>query len=72
VNCVTKDPASDAAATASLAGTAHLERVSASGSAAAGGDVKKFVSQRELGYYLMDHYKIRKANELASCEVCHR
>ena len=32
----------------------------------------KFTSQRDLGYYLMDHYKIRKANELSSCEVCHR
>ena len=32
----------------------------------------KFTSQRELGYYLMDHYKIRRANELSSCEVCHR
>jgi hypothetical protein len=32
----------------------------------------KFTSQRELGNYLIDHYKIRKPNELASCEVCHR
>ncbi len=32
----------------------------------------KFTDQRQLGYYLMDHYKIRTANELSSCEVCHR
>jgi hypothetical protein len=32
----------------------------------------KFTSQREMGYYLMDHYKIRSANQLSSCEVCHR
>jgi hypothetical protein len=32
----------------------------------------KFTSQRALGNYLIDHYKIRKPNELASCEVCHR
>jgi hypothetical protein len=32
----------------------------------------KFTSQRELGNYLIDHYKIRKPNELSSCEVCHR
>jgi hypothetical protein len=32
----------------------------------------KFTSQRELGNYLIDHYHIRKPNELASCEVCHR
>jgi hypothetical protein len=33
---------------------------------------KQFTSQRDLGYYLMDKYHIRSANELASCEVCHR
>ena len=32
----------------------------------------KFTSQRELGTFLIDHYKIRKPNELSSCEVCHR
>ena len=32
----------------------------------------KFTDQRELGYYLMDKYHIRTANELSSCEVCHR
>jgi hypothetical protein len=32
----------------------------------------KFTSQRALGNYLIDHYKIRKPNELSSCEVCHR
>jgi hypothetical protein len=32
----------------------------------------KFTSQRELGNFLIDHYKIRKPNELSSCEVCHR
>ena len=32
----------------------------------------KFTSQRDLGNFLIDHYKIRKPNELASCEVCHR
>jgi hypothetical protein len=32
----------------------------------------KFTSQRALGNFLIDHYKIRKPNELSSCEVCHR
>jgi hypothetical protein len=32
----------------------------------------KFTSQKDLGNFLIDHYKIRKPNELASCEVCHR
>jgi hypothetical protein len=32
----------------------------------------KFTSQIELGHYLMDKYHIRDANQLSSCEVCHR
>ncbi len=32
----------------------------------------KFTSQSDLGNFLIDHYRIRKPNELASCEVCHR
>ncbi|WP_263350796.1 cytochrome c3 family protein [Acidicapsa acidisoli] len=36
------------------------------------GNYTKFTSQRELGNFLIDHYKIRKPNELSSCEVCHR
>jgi hypothetical protein len=33
---------------------------------------KEFDSQIELGHFLMDKYHIRNANELSSCEVCHR
>ena len=33
---------------------------------------KKFTSQTDLGHYLMDQYHIRTANELSSCETCHR
>jgi len=33
---------------------------------------KKFGSQADLGNFLMDKYHIRTANELSSCEVCHR
>jgi hypothetical protein len=32
----------------------------------------KFTSQQDLGNFLIDHYRIRKPNELSSCEVCHR
>jgi len=32
----------------------------------------KFTSQAELGHYLQKQYHIRTANELSSCEVCHR
>ncbi|HEV2576015.1 MAG TPA: cytochrome c3 family protein [Acidobacteriaceae bacterium] len=33
---------------------------------------QKFTSQIDLGHYLMDKYHIRTANELSSCETCHR
>ena len=33
---------------------------------------QKFTSQIDLGHYLMEKYHIRTANELASCETCHR
>ena len=32
----------------------------------------KFTSQVDLGHFLMDQYHIRSANELSSCETCHR
>ena len=32
----------------------------------------KFTSQQDLGLYLSHQYHIRTANELSSCEVCHR
>lgn len=32
----------------------------------------KFTSQAVLGHYLTQQYHIRTANELVSCEVCHR
>ena len=32
----------------------------------------KFTNQSDLGKYLTAQYHIRTANELASCEVCHR
>ncbi len=33
---------------------------------------EKFTSQSDLGKYLTSQYHIRGANELSSCEVCHR
>ena len=36
------------------------------------GQYQKFTSQVDLGHFLMDKYHIRTANELSSCEVCHR
>jgi hypothetical protein len=33
---------------------------------------QKFTRQDDLGKYLMAQYHIRSANELSSCETCHR
>ena len=33
---------------------------------------EKFTDQMELGKYLTAQYHIRTANELSSCETCHR
>ena len=33
---------------------------------------REFTSQSDLGKYLLQQYHIRSANELSSCEVCHR
>ncbi len=33
---------------------------------------KKFTSQIDLGHYLQGQYHIRGANEISSCETCHR
>jgi hypothetical protein len=37
-----------------------------------GASYTKFTSQADLGRFLMGQYHIRTANELASCETCHR
>jgi hypothetical protein len=42
------------------------------GSIAMAPSYKEFHSQMELGRYLTAEYHIRTANELSSCEVCHR
>jgi hypothetical protein len=33
---------------------------------------QEFTDQSDLGHYLMQQYHIRSANELSSCETCHR
>jgi hypothetical protein len=37
-----------------------------------GANYQKFTSQQDLGRFLMAQYHIRTANELSSCETCHR
>jgi len=76
VSCVTKDPGLDGPK------LAMLQEPSAPGKAPAAvmtegialptGVPHKFTSQAELGKYLTAQYHIRGANELSSCEVCHR
>jgi len=33
---------------------------------------RRFTSQNDLGHFLLEHYNIRNARDLTSCEVCHR
>jgi hypothetical protein len=61
VSCVTKEPGVEVASLALPEGGVLPET-----------KYEKFTSQDELGRFLVDHYKIRTPNELASCEVCHR
>jgi hypothetical protein len=82
VNCQTSEPGKTEVASLDLNALKlpGMRGVSAqAGAAAVGGTMlpasvsyTKFTSQRDLGNYLIDHYKIRKPNELSSCEVCHR
>jgi hypothetical protein len=88
VSCVTKDPSSAnpqlAQMTTPNAGPIENEGVAPKTLSDVGATVsdmpqvampasyQKFTSQDDLGKYLTKQYHIRTANELASCEVCHR
>jgi hypothetical protein len=85
VSCVTKDPTNANPEVAQLdkptgSGTAlqphplngEGETISDMPQLAVPASYQKFTSQIELGHYLEGQYHIRTANELASCEVCHR
>jgi hypothetical protein len=78
VDCKTQDPSGAPTEVASLnVGALHLPGVHAQVAEAApilpaAASYTKFTSQRALGLYLIDKYKIRNPNELSSCEVCHR
>ena len=82
VSCTTKDPASAPQQLASLNAPVLMQKAalvsdSDTGMAALNqpmGQVQyhKFTSQDELGHFLVNQYKIRPPNDLASCEVCHR
>jgi hypothetical protein len=77
VDCKTTDPAKAGVEVASLSalrlpGVAPQMVGGEAPMLPAAASYTKFTNQRALGNYLIDHYKIRKPNELASCEVCHR
>jgi hypothetical protein len=81
VDCQTNEPKGTEVASLNLGSmrlpgmAAQTEGSMAGGSMAAiplPASYQKFTSQRELGNFLIDKYKIRKPNELSSCEVCHR
>ncbi|WP_158819846.1 cytochrome c3 family protein [Granulicella sp. S156] len=80
VSCVTKDPNNSNPEVAQV----EAPKVGASGQSQVVSDApamtamspavsyQRFTSQADLGHFLMDKYHIRTANELSSCEVCHR
>jgi hypothetical protein len=82
VSCVTKDPTganpeiAQNSSTPFISGTtnpiAPTGTMSDMPVIALPASYEKFTSQGELGKYLTQQYHIRTANELSSCEVCHR
>jgi len=82
VRCVTKDPTganpeiAQNSSTPFISGTTNpivpTGTLSDTPVIAMPASYQKFTSQSDLGKYLTDRYHIRTANELSSCEVCHR
>jgi hypothetical protein len=82
VSCVTKDPSganpeiAQNSSTPFISGTTNpivpTGTMSDMPVIAMPASYQKFTSQGELGKYLTQQYHIRTANELSSCEVCHR
>jgi hypothetical protein len=72
VNCVTKEPGSAEVAQAEPPVAPGTSMTATLPQSAMTPTYVKFTSQIELGHYLMDKYHIRDANQLSSCEVCHR
>jgi hypothetical protein len=76
VNCTVKDPGGDAPKVAFLQEPGVPGKVPVAATMESiplpTGGTQKFTSQADLGKYLTAQYHIRSANELSSCEVCHR
>ncbi len=77
VDCTTKNPATPGGAEmAAMDMATPPVGVQAGGLGAAAIPAtlhfEKFTSQKQLGRFLVVHYKIRNSRDLMSCEVCHR
>ena len=82
VSCVTKDPSNsnpevaqvEAPKMSAMTAMSPSQVVSdaPSSNLLPAANYQKFTSQMDLGRYLTAQYHIRTANELSSCEVCHR
>src|ERR1700753_4408963 len=74
VTCTTAEPHPEVAQAEPLApiGQSKQGTVSDAPASAVPASYQKFTSQIDLGHYLMEQYHIRSANELSSCETCHR
>jgi hypothetical protein len=73
VSCTTvKPPATNVAQLEMPSGGASGASTSTAPVAMIPASYQTFTSQKDLGHYLEGQYHIRTANELSSCEVCHR
>ena len=79
VDCRTSEPGKTEVASLSMpglrlpgAGPAMMQAEGGAAPMPMPASYTKFTTQRELGNFLIEKYHIRKPNELASCEVCHR
>jgi hypothetical protein len=70
VSCVTKEPSREELAMLEMPTKNSLSEVAKVSLPLP--KYEKFISQDELGRFLVTHYKIRTTKELTSCEVCHR
>jgi len=76
VSCTTTDPSGKGPEVAMMQSPAESHGTTASDVPPLGitmpANYTKFTDQMEMGKYLTAQYHIRTANELSSCETCHR
>jgi hypothetical protein len=72
VSCTTVKPAAANVAQLEMPSGAPGQPGAATPAMVIPASYQTFTSQKDLGHYLEGQYHIRTANELSSCEVCHR